>query len=389
MKAKLKVIKNWEFEEFELTGTSFKYSPTGCKGMVARSEDEIVFWTYHLVQKCSGVLWVKGEVSRWIPSPEPKEQQDVWEDPVLLSCDRGILLVCPASKSLWWMPQMDGEWIPIPMDNWCAQGIPKPVAVTGSQGVFPIVCRVDNSADATNSFTSLTVDFETMTAHWAESGSCVYSKAGTRQTHLAAVERAGGNFAQADFHYNYPMLSENKKRMVVAICAEEEISSIEWARLKKDKWVNRSISCPEYVQRIYKMMNWNKDCRYKVYGRLANSERGLVLVFDLASAVMFDPLPEEYFDKHTGKMKKRIVKYYPDEIRMKLGRSYSDYEALQQRSSFESLSGYMDTSGGAVPATVSEELAASISMQEQEKKRETLFGTIIGNGGDDDVRNNE
>ena len=118
MKAKLKVIKDWEFEEFELTGTSFKYSPTGCKGMVARSEDEIVFWTYHLVQKCSGVLWVKGEVSRWIPSPEPKEQQDVWEDPVLLSCDRGILLVCPASKSLWWMPQMDGEWIPIPMDNW-------------------------------------------------------------------------------------------------------------------------------------------------------------------------------------------------------------------------------------------------------------------------------
>lgn len=185
------------------------------------------------------------------------------------------------------------------------------------------------------------------------------------------------------------MLSENKKRMVVAICAEEEISSIEWARLKKDKWVNRSISCPEYVQSIYKMMNWNKECRYKVYGRLANSERGLVLVFDLASAVMFDSLPEEYFDKHTGKMKKRIVKYYPDEIRMKLGRSYSDYEALQQRSSFESLSGYMDTSGGAVPATVSEELAASISMQEQEKKRETLFGTIIGNGGDDDVRNNE
>ena len=209
MKAKLKVIKNWEFEEFELTGTSFKYSPTGCKGMVARSEDEIVFWTYHFVQKCSGVLWVKGEVSRWIPSPEPKEQQDVWEDPVLLSCDRGILLVCPASKSLWWMPQMDGEWIPIPMDNWCAQGIPKPVAVTGSQGVFPIVCRVDNSADATNSFTSLMVDFETMTAHWAESGSCVYSKAGTRQTHLAAVERAGGNGLSLMGYYWYLELEEN------------------------------------------------------------------------------------------------------------------------------------------------------------------------------------
>ena len=87
-------------------------------------------------------------------------------------------------------------------------------------------------------------------------------------------------------------------------------------------------------------------------------------------------------------MKKRINKYYPDEIRMKLGRSYSDYEALQQRSSFESLSGYMDTSGDTVPSTVSDEMAASISIQEQEKKRETLLGSIIGNGGDSDGRSN-
>ncbi len=185
-----------------------------------------------------------------------------------------------------------------------------------------------------------------------------------------------------------PMLSDKKKRMVVAICAEEEISSIEWARLKKDKWVNRSISCPEYVQSIYGMMSWNKECRYKVYGRLANSERGLVLVFDLTSAVMFDPLPEEYFDKRSGKMKKRINKYYPDEIRMKLGRSYSDYEALQQRSSFESLSGYLDTSGDAVQATVSDEMAEYISRQEQEKKRESLLGSMIENGGEDDGRGN-
>lgn len=184
--------------------------------------------------------------------------------------------------------------------------------------------------------------------------------------------------------YILPMLSQKKKRMVVAICAEEELSSVEWARLKKDKWVNRSITCPEYAQNIYQMMDWKKDCRYKVYGRLANSERGLVLVFDLGSAVMFDPLPEEYFDKRSGKMKKRINKYYPDEIRMKLGRSYSDYEATQRRSSFESLSGYMDTSGSAVPSTISEEVAASISMKDQERKRETLYGTMIGNGGDED-----
>ena len=185
-----------------------------------------------------------------------------------------------------------------------------------------------------------------------------------------------------------PMLSERKKRMVIAICAEEELSSIEWAKQKKGKWVNRSISCPEYVQNIYKMMDWNRDCRYKVYGHLANSERGLVLAFDLTSAVMYDPLPEEYFDKGSGKMKRRINKYYPEEIRMKLGRSYSDYEAAQRRSSFESLSGYIDTSGSAVPSSVSDEVAAAISVQEQERKREALLETIIGNGGEGDGQGN-
>ena len=179
-----------------------------------------------------------------------------------------------------------------------------------------------------------------------------------------------------------PMLSERKKRMVVAICAEEELSSVEWARLKKGKWVNKTITCPEYTQSIYKMMEWDKNCRYKVYGNLSNSERGLVLVFDLSEAVMFDPLPEEYFDKRSGKMKKRVNKYYPDEIRMKLGRSYSDYEAAQRRSRFESLFDYTDTSGSVIPATVSDEAAASISAHEQEQKREVLLGAIIGNGGD-------
>lgn len=61
--------------------------------------------------------------------------------------------------------------------------------------------------------------------------------------------------------------------------------------------------------------------------------------------------------------------------------------ATQERSSFESLSGYMDSQGDNVESTVSDEAAASISIQEQEKKRTSLFGSIISRGGDDNGRN--
>lgn len=93
---------------------------------------------------------------------------------------------------------------------------------------------------------------------------------------------------------------------------------------------------------------------------------------------MNDALPLKFYRSHLSRL------FFLFCFRMKLGRSYSDYEATQRRSSFESLSGYLDTSGSAIPATISEEAAASISMKDQERKRETLYGTMIGNGGDED-----
>jgi hypothetical protein len=181
-----------------------------------------------------------------------------------------------------------------------------------------------------------------------------------------------------------PMTNYSSKRMVAAPCAEVERSSLVWARKSKGKWANRTVTCPEYTQSIFRLMDWNDSCRYRAYGILSDSERGLVIVYDLISAVMYAPLPEEYFDKRSGKMKKRTIKYYPDEIRMSLGRSYSDYEAIQRQSNFESLSGYTDTSGTLIPSTISEEAAASISAREQERRREEILDTLMGKGAEED-----
>lgn len=124
MKAKLKVIKNWEFEEFELTGTSFKYSPTGCKGMVARSEDEIVFWTYHLVQKCSGVCGSKAKFPGGFPARSRKSSKMFGK---ILSCSHATEEYC---------------WFARPVNpfggcrRWMESGFRSPW-ITGVPRVFP------------------------------------------------------------------------------------------------------------------------------------------------------------------------------------------------------------------------------------------------------------
>ena len=138
-----------------------------------------------------------------------------------------------------------------------------------------------------------------------------------------------------------PIVNRNKKRLAVIMCSEEESSSVEWARVKQDKWVNKKITSLEFIENIYSLMDWDRNCRYKVLGRIVTSNRGLIFVFELPEAIMFSSLPDEYFDKRTGQMKKRRIVYYPDEYKGRIGKSYHDYILSQQMSMFEDLEGYV------------------------------------------------
>lgn len=144
-----------------------------------------------------------------------------------------------------------------------------------------------------------------------------------------------------------PWTSSKRKRMVVAMCMEEEGSSIEWARKqqKDGAWVNKTVKSIEYVDKIYSFMNWNRNCRYKVLGRVTETEKGLCLLFDLSDAIMFDSQVKEYVvNEETGETKKLRTIYYPNEYKDRIGKSYDDYIAEQQMSLFESLDGYINQS---------------------------------------------
>jgi len=149
--------------------------------------------------------------------------------------------------------------------------------------------------------------------------------------------------------YILPFTSKSKKRVAVVTCKEEEAESVEWARRnKKGIWVNKTITSDEYVSKIFEFMGWDQSCRYKVMGRVSNSERGLILVFDLSEAILFTA-PEEYVDKKTGEIKKRQIKYFPDEYKERIGKTYKDYIERYQMSFFEQLSDYSaDDTGEAV-----------------------------------------
>ena len=96
----------------------------------------------------------------------------------------------------------------------------------------------------------------------------------------------------------------------------------------------------DLYDQIFKLMNWNRECRYKVLGRVANSDQGLCMLFDLEEAIMFTPKPQEYTDPLTGEMKKKQIKFFPDVYKDRIGKSYNDYIAGHQMNLFEDFIGY-------------------------------------------------
>lgn len=167
-----------------------------------------------------------------------------------------------------------------------------------------------------------------------------------------------------------PMINGTTKRLVIVPCAEEESSSVEWAyrRIKDDVWQNKSITSVDFTESVFHCMNWNRECRYKVLGHLAESDRGLILVYDLSEAIMFEPNKEEYIDPLTGEIKKRQITYYPDIYKGRIGRSYNDYNRARQLSLFENLDSYSNNEAtsehGVSPGAVQAEGAGEESVRE-------------------------
>lgn len=163
--------------------------------------------------------------------------------------------------------------------------------------------------------------------------------------------------------YILPIVNTAKKRMALIMCPEEDSASVEWARQKNGVWVNKSISSLEFLEKMFRMMNWNRECRYKVLGRVANSDQGLVMLFDLEEAIMFTPQPQEFTDPMTGEVKKKQVKFFPDIYKGRIGRSYNDYVATHQMSMFENIVSYQGDEQAQVAITAAKN-------EEVEEKKE-------------------
>ena len=124
------------------------------------------------------------------------------------------------------------------------------------------------------------------------------------------------------------------------------------------------------------------DCRKiafinKVLGRVANSDQGLCMLFDLEEAIMFTPKPQEYADPLTGEMKKKQMKFFPDTYRNRIGKSYNDYIADHQMNMFEDFIGYQGSAVLDEPVREEDSFSKESMSQESEISENILLPDLV------------
>ena len=113
-----------------------------------------------------------------------------------------------------------------------------------------------------------------------------------------------------DVVYIQLLVNTIENKLVVRPCAEGAKDSIRWCVAKDDTRKTREITCPDFTEKLYKLLSWDDVLRYRLQGTRINYKGEQIYIFDLTAHEAWSPttivdgkrkagkriLPEEWAD---------------------------------------------------------------------------------------------
>ena len=93
-----------------------------------------------------------------------------------------------------------------------------------------------------------------------------------------------------DTVYILVLINPDTRRMVIKKCAEDDKNALRWCVSRPEKRVSRKVSSKQFSAMLYKLLDWDEDCRYKILGYRISVDGEPVYIFDLLE-------PEVFYDR--------------------------------------------------------------------------------------------
>lgn len=110
------------------------------------------------------------------------------------------------------------------------------------------------------------------------------------------------------------LVNPEEKKLAVKPSTEEDKDSFRWYT-GKSKRLPRQIKCNLFFAKVFTLMGWNPDYKYKLLGKLIRANSELLFVFDLNSPEIF----VRRADVESGKFRTSRKPTYPEEWQNQFG----------------------------------------------------------------------
>ena len=159
-----------------------------------------------------------------------------------------------------------------------------------------------------------------------------------RREFFAHINEPSVTFNNCKFYVNMACLQKfpeadtvqvlvNKETKILAImpCPENARDSFAWCTLSKGKRKPKQITCKLFFAKVFSMMDWNPDHRYKILGKLIHANGETLIAFDLSATEIYQRTVSE-----GSKPKTSRIPVFPAEWQNQFGLPYSEHKQSLQ-----------------------------------------------------------
>lgn len=121
------------------------------------------------------------------------------------------------------------------------------------------------------------------------------------------------------------IVNPEKKKIVIRSCDVDDKDAIRWCQYneKLDKRTPKKILCRMFAAKVFDMMDWNIENRYKIQGNILRSPNEMLIVFDLNDTEVYTPKKR----LEDGRLMKSKP-YYPEGWRESFGLPVAEHERV-------------------------------------------------------------
>ena len=136
------------------------------------------------------------------------------------------------------------------------------------------------------------------------------------------------------------MIDQDAGLLAVQECDENDKHALRWCIAKPDKRKSRKMTCPGFTDLLYSVMDWDKNCRYKILGYQIEFEGKPLYVFDLTAYKIFrekQKSAEEGEEVQVEISADARKGYFPDDIANTFGVPVEEHKRQMEVSELDGL----------------------------------------------------